>query len=123
MTALASLRSAPGLDAYLDELEERLDGVVGTYGGVVSAVGAEALAAGVALKEGRKLVLMPRETPLSDIYLENLLKLRRAGAVILMLAPGFYHGAETVDDLVDFVVGRCLDQLGLDNALIKRWGE
>jgi 4-hydroxy-3-polyprenylbenzoate decarboxylase len=80
-------------------------------------------AAGVALKEGRKLVLMPRETPLSDIYLENLLKLRRAGAVILMLAPGFYRRAETVGDLVDFVVARCLDQFGLEHALVRRWGE
>ncbi len=80
-------------------------------------------AASVALKEGRKLVLVPRETPLSTIHLENLLRLRQAGAVILMAAPGFYHGAETVDDLVDFVVGRCLDQLGLEHTLVRRWGE
>jgi len=80
-------------------------------------------AAGVALKEGRKLVLVPRETPLSTIHLENLLKLRQAGAVILFAAPGFYHGAETIDDLVDFVVGRCLAQLGLDQSLVKPWGE
>jgi 4-hydroxy-3-polyprenylbenzoate decarboxylase len=80
-------------------------------------------AAGVALKEGRKLVLVPRETPLSTIHLENLLKLRHAGAVILFAAPGFYHGAETIDDLVDFIVGRCLAQLGLDTTLVKPWGE
>src|SRR5204862_8058010 len=80
-------------------------------------------AASVALKEGRRLVLVPRETPLSTIHLENMLRARQAGAVVLFAAPGFYHGAETVDDLVDFVVARCLDQLGLDNALIKRWGE
>ena len=80
-------------------------------------------AAGVALKEGRKLVLVPRETPLSTIHLENLLKLRQAGAVILFAAPGFYHGAETIDDLVDFVAGRCLAQLGLDTTLVKPWGE
>lgn len=80
-------------------------------------------AASVALKEGRRLVLVPRETPLSTIHLEGLLKLRQAGAVILFAAPGFYHGAGTVDDLVNFVVGRCLDQLGVENALIKRWGE
>jgi flavin prenyltransferase len=79
-------------------------------------------AAGVALKEGRKLVLVPRETPLSTIHLENLLKLRQAGAVILFAAPGFYHGAQTIDDLVDFVVGRCLAQLGLDQALVREWG-
>ena len=79
-------------------------------------------AAGVALKEGRKLVLVPRETPLSTIHLENLLRLRQAGAVILFAAPGFYHGADRVDDLVDFVAGRALAQLGLDTALVKQWG-
>jgi 4-hydroxy-3-polyprenylbenzoate decarboxylase len=79
-------------------------------------------AASVALKEGRRLVLVPRETPLSTIHLENMLRVRQAGAVLLFAAPGFYHGAETMDDLVDFVVGRCLDQLGLENALIRRWG-
>jgi 4-hydroxy-3-polyprenylbenzoate decarboxylase len=79
-------------------------------------------AASVALKEDRKLVVMPRETPLSTIHLENMLTLRRAGATILFLAPGFYAGAETVADLVDFIAGRALDQLGLENALIKRWG-
>ena len=80
-------------------------------------------AASVALKEERKLVLMPRETPLSTIHLETMLTAKRAGATILFLAPGFYHGAESVDDLVNFIVGRALDQLGVDNALIKRWGE
>src|SRR6266480_1670615 len=80
-------------------------------------------AASVALKEERKLVVMPRETPLSTIHLRNLLTLREAGATILFLAPGFYHGAETVDDLVDFVVGRALDQLGIDVERVKRWGE
>ena len=80
-------------------------------------------AASVALKEERRLVLMPRETPLSAIHLQNMLTLRQAGATILFLAPGFYHGAETVDDLVDFVVGRALDLVGLDNSLVRRWGE
>jgi 4-hydroxy-3-polyprenylbenzoate decarboxylase len=80
-------------------------------------------AASVALKEGRKLVLVPRETPLSLIHLNGLATLQQAGAVILFAAPGFYHGAATVDDLVDFVVARILDQLGLDNSLIERWGE
>jgi 4-hydroxy-3-polyprenylbenzoate decarboxylase len=60
---------------------------------------------------------------LSTIHLENMLTLRRAGATILFLAPGFYHGAESVDDLVDFVVGRVLDQIGLDNTLVPRWGQ
>jgi len=80
-------------------------------------------AASVALKEERKLVLMPRETPLSAIHLRNMLTLREAGATILFLAPGFYAGAESVDDLVDFIVGRALDHLGLDAELVKRWGE
>jgi 4-hydroxy-3-polyprenylbenzoate decarboxylase len=80
-------------------------------------------AASVALKEGRRLVLMPRETPLSTIHLESLLRLRTAGAVILFLAPGFYHAPRTIDDLVNFVVARCLDQLGIENKLTERWGE
>ena len=80
-------------------------------------------AASVALKEGRKLVLVPRETPLSFIHLQGLATLQQGGAVILFAAPGFYHGAETVDDLVDFIVARILDQLGLDNTLAARWGQ
>jgi 4-hydroxy-3-polyprenylbenzoate decarboxylase len=98
---------------------------MGTLGTIASGAMSNLIhrAASVALKEGRKLVLMPRETPLSDIHLENMLRVRRAGAVVLFLAPGFYHGAETVDDLVDFVVARCLDQLGLEHALIRRWGQ
>jgi 4-hydroxy-3-polyprenylbenzoate decarboxylase len=79
-------------------------------------------AASVALKERRKLVLVPRETPLSSIHLRGLATLNDAGAVILFAAPGFYHGAESVQDLVDFVVARCLDQLGIDSTLVKRWG-
>jgi 4-hydroxy-3-polyprenylbenzoate decarboxylase len=79
-------------------------------------------AASVALKEGRKLVLVPRETPLSSIHLTGLATLQQAGATILFAAPGFYHGARTIDDLVDFIVARILDQLGLDNSLVKRWG-
>jgi flavin prenyltransferase len=80
-------------------------------------------AASVALKERRKLVLVPRETPLSSIHLNGLATLERAGATILFAAPGFYHGAETIDDLVDFIVARILDQLGLDNTLTARWGQ
>jgi 4-hydroxy-3-polyprenylbenzoate decarboxylase len=80
-------------------------------------------AASVALKEERKLVLVPRETPLSTIHLENLLRLRRAGATVVIAAPGFYHAPRTVDDLVNFVVARCLDQLGIDQALVSRWGQ
>ena len=80
-------------------------------------------AASVAIKEERRLVLMPRETPLSAIHLRNMLTLREAGATILFLAPGFYHGAETVADLVDFVVARALDQLGLEQQLTPRGGQ
>ena len=80
-------------------------------------------AASVALKERRSLVLVPRETPLSSIHLRGLATLNDAGAVILFAAPGFYHGADTVQDLVDFVVARCLDQLGVENTLAGRWGE
>jgi 4-hydroxy-3-polyprenylbenzoate decarboxylase len=80
-------------------------------------------AASVALKEGRKLVLVPRETPLSTIHLETMLRLRQAGAVIVFAAPAFYHLPKTIDDLVDFVAGRCLDQLGVENRLVRRWGQ
>lgn len=80
-------------------------------------------AASVALKEERKLVLVPRETPLSTIHLENLLRLRNAGATILFAAPGFYNAPETIDDLIEFIVGRCLDQLGIENKLTRRWGQ
>jgi 4-hydroxy-3-polyprenylbenzoate decarboxylase len=79
-------------------------------------------AASVALKERRRLVLVPRETPLSAIHLRGLATLDDAGAVILFAAPGFYHRPQTLSDLVDFVVSRCLDQLGIDNDLVRRWG-
>ena len=98
---------------------------MGTLGTIASGAMQNLIhrAASVALKEGRRLVLMPRETPLSAIHLRNMLTLREAGATILFLAPGFYHGAETVADLVDFIVARTLDQLGLENAHAKRWGQ
>ena len=80
-------------------------------------------AASVALKERRTLVLVPRETPLSSIHLRGLATLNEAGAVILFAAPGFYHGPQSIDDLVDFVVARCLDQIGVENALVARWGQ
>ena len=97
---------------------------MGTLGTIASGAMQNLIhrAASVALKEERRLVLMPRETPLSTIHLETMLTAKRAGASILFLAPGFYHGAESVEDLVDFIVARALDQLGVDNALIKRWG-
>ncbi len=80
-------------------------------------------AADVVIKEGRRLVLVPRETPFSALHLENMLKLARLGAVILPANPGFYHHPQTVQDLVDFVVARVLDQLAVPHALMPRWGD
>ena len=78
-------------------------------------------AAGVCIKEQRKLVLVPRETPLSRIHLENMAKIAGVGAVILPAMPGFYHRPGNVDDLIDHVVGKVLDQFGIDHNLFKRW--
>ncbi len=80
-------------------------------------------AAEVHLKEQRKLVLVPRETPLSSLALENMHRLSLAGAVMLPAMPGWYHGVDSLDSLVDFVVSRILDQLSIDNQYIDRWGE
>jgi 4-hydroxy-3-polyprenylbenzoate decarboxylase len=78
-------------------------------------------AADVMLKERRPLVLVPRETPLSAIHLQNMLRLTRAGAVILPAAPGFYNKPTSIQELVDFIVARVLDQLGVEHSLSKRW--
>jgi 4-hydroxy-3-polyprenylbenzoate decarboxylase len=75
----------------------------------------------VALKEGRKLVLVTRETPLSIIDIKNMLNAAEAGAVVLPACPGFYHGPKTMEDLVDHVVGKVMDQLGVKHSLFKRW--
>ncbi|MGE0582520.1 MAG: flavin prenyltransferase UbiX [Steroidobacteraceae bacterium] len=80
-------------------------------------------AADVVLKEGGKLVLVPREMPYSAIHLENMLKLARIGVVILPASPGFYHKPAGVADVVDFVVARILDQVGIEQALVPRWGQ
>lgn len=80
-------------------------------------------AADVALKEGRKLILVPREMPVSAIHLEHMLKLARLGVVIMPACPGFYHRPESVADLEDFVVARILDHLGIEHSLLPRWGE
>ncbi len=98
-------------------------------GGCISAIAQGASnnlierAADVAIKEGRQLILVPRETPVSVIHLENQLKLARLGATVLPASPGFYQNPETVEDLVDFVVARILDRLGIPQALVPRWGE
>ncbi|MFN3545274.1 MAG: flavin prenyltransferase UbiX [Thiobacillus sp.] len=80
-------------------------------------------AADVMLKENRKLILVPRETPFSALHLENMLALARMNAVILPANPGFYHRPQTVEAVVDFIVARVLDQLGIRHELMARWGE
>ena len=80
-------------------------------------------AADVMLKEQRKLILVVRETPLSAIHLENMLKLARLGVVIMPACPGFYNQPQTIDEIVDFMVARVLDQLGIEHQLALRWGE
>ncbi len=80
-------------------------------------------AADVHLKERRKLVLVTRETPLSIVQIENMKKAWEAGAVVLPASPGWYHGVQKLEDLVDFIVARILDQLGIDHQLMRRWGE
>ena len=97
---------------------------MGTLGAIAQGLADNLIerAADVMLKERRPLVLVPRETPLSTIHLENMLRLSRAGAVILPPAPGFYAHPQKVDDMVDFVVARILDQLGIANSLMARWG-
>ncbi len=79
-------------------------------------------AADVALKERRPLILVTRETPLSAIHLENMLRLTRAGALVMPAAPGFYNRPQGIPDLVDFIVGRVLDHLDVEHALVRRWG-
>lgn len=78
-------------------------------------------AADVVLKERRRLILVPRETPYSQIHLENMLRLTQAGAVVLPASPGFYHRPRSIDDLIDFVVGRVLAHLGVDSDIGPRW--
>lgn len=78
-------------------------------------------AASVTLKESRKLILVPRETPLSRIHLENMIKLQDAGAIILPAMPGFYHKPSTIDEIVDHLVGKILDQLKIKHDLFTRW--
>ncbi|MFS1522992.1 flavin prenyltransferase UbiX [Microbulbifer sp. 2304DJ12-6] len=98
-------------------------------GGTLSAVACGASnnlierAADVALKERRQLILVPREAPYSEIHLENMLKLTRMGAMILPASPGFYQRPRAVEDIVDFVVARLLDQLGVEQKLLPNWGE
>ena len=98
-------------------------------GGTLSAIASGASnnlierAADVALKERRQLILVPRETPYSEIHLKNMLSLTQMGAVILPASPGFYQNPEGLEDLVDFIVARILDQLQLPHTLLPKWGE
>jgi 4-hydroxy-3-polyprenylbenzoate decarboxylase len=98
---------------------------MGTVGSIASGVSINVIHRGadVCLKERRRLVIVPRETPFSTIHLENLLRLSKAGAIILPPSPAFYQLPETLEDSVDFIVSRILDALDLDNQLIDRWGE
>ncbi len=98
---------------------------MGTIGRIASGVSVNLIdrAADVCLKERRKLVVVPRETPLSEIHLDNMLRITRAGGTILPASPGFYAGVSSVDQLVDFIVGRVLDHLGLDHDLVPWYGE
>lgn len=98
---------------------------MGTVGRIAAGISGNLIerAADVMLKEHRPLLLLPRETPFSTIHLENLLKLSRCGVRIIPAMPAFYQKPATLDDMVNFVVGKLLDQLGVEHTLFKRWGE
>ncbi|GMR09160.1 MAG: flavin prenyltransferase UbiX [Gammaproteobacteria bacterium] len=97
---------------------------MGTLAGIATGISRNLIerAADVVLKERRQLILVPRETPFSEIHLQNMLTLTRMGAVMLPPNPGFYRSPNGIDDLVDFVVARILDQLGIPQTLMARWG-
>lgn len=96
---------------------------MGTMGRIAHGISSDLIsrAADVSLKERRKLILVPRETPLSEIHLRNMLDVTRAGAVVMPAMPGFYHRPKRISDLVDMIVSRILDHLGIENAIFERW--
>ena len=139
--ALRNHVGAKGWDSYVTSFDDNDRGAAPASGstlnagmvicpcsmGTLSAIAAGSSrslverAADVALKERRKLVLVPRETPLSAIHLENMLRVTRAGAIVMPAAPGFDHKPKSIEDLVDFIVARVLDHLGVEHSLVPRW--
>jgi 4-hydroxy-3-polyprenylbenzoate decarboxylase len=128
---LSSIQYKPtDLTAPVSSGSYKVDGMIivpasmKTIGGIASGYCEDLItrAADVQLKQRRPLVIVPRETPLHAIHLENMAKLSLLGATILPAMPAFYHEPRTIGDLVDFVVGKILDQLGIDHGLYRRWG-